>query len=128
VDPQRLAALERELLSCDTGEGADLQAISESGHKLHRLILESCENRLLANMIDSLHDHFRRFRSLSLQIPEKALLSHNEHLEIIEALKDRDGDRAERLVHLHFDHALSYLLDGLLRHPSHNMRVRWWPE
>jgi len=123
ADRESLAALERELRSHATGESADLRAISESGEKLHRLIVESCENRLLAGMIGSLHDHFSRFRALSLRIREKVLSSHQEHLEIIQALKGGDGDAAERLVHAHFDRAARFLLDSLLLHPNRDMRV-----
>lgn len=118
ADPKRLAALERELRACDSGSDAGLKGISESGEKLHELIVESCENRLLAEMIRSLHDHFARFRSLSLRIPEKVLSSHQEHLAIIGALKRGDGDEAEKLVYRHFDHAARFLLDSILARPN----------
>jgi DNA-binding GntR family transcriptional regulator len=115
LDMQRLTALENELKGYSTGLGADLKAISTSGQKVHELIVSCCENRVLASMIASLHDHFRRFRSFSLQIREKVLASHEEHLKILAALKNGDGEEAERLVHAHFDHAGSTLLESLLR-------------
>jgi len=124
ADPQRLAALERELRACGSGSDAGLKGISESGEKLHELIVESCENRLLAEMIRSLHDHFARFRSLSLRIPEKVLSSHQEHLAIIDALKRGDGDAAERLVYQHFDHAARFLLDSILARPNRTAGTR----
>ncbi len=123
LDRERLHALERELRSYDTTQSPDLRAISESGQKLHRLIVESCDNRVLAAMIESLHDHFRRFRALSLEIREKVLSSHREHLQIIEALDRGDGEEAERLIHAHFDRAVRYLLDSLLAHANPDMRV-----
>jgi GntR family transcriptional regulator, rspAB operon transcriptional repressor len=115
----RLAALEKELKSYDTGPRADLEAISAAGEEVHQLILECCQNRVLAGMISSLHDHFRRFRSLSLHIREKVLSSHQEHLAILLALQRGDGEAAENLIHAHFDHAARALLDTLLL-PCHS--------
>jgi DNA-binding GntR family transcriptional regulator len=114
IDEQRLAAVEKELRRHPVAGDVDLAAISEAGQQVHRLIVESCPNRVLARFIQSLQDHFRRFRSLSLAIREKVLSSHQEHLAILDALKRSDGDEAQRLVHEHFDHAARYLLESLL--------------
>jgi DNA-binding GntR family transcriptional regulator len=114
IPAARIAALEQELRSYTLGENADLKAISQSGVKVHRLIVESCENRVLAGMIESLHEHFRRFRSLSLEIPAKVLSSHQDHLAILDALKRGDGEAAERLIHTHFERAVRFLLDSVI--------------
>jgi DNA-binding GntR family transcriptional regulator len=115
IPPQALAALEDELRAQKTEGEIDSKAISEAGQNVHRLVVDSCGNQVLAQMILSLQDHFTRFRKLSLQIPEKVLSSHREHLEIVDALKRRDGGLAERLVHKHHQHAAQYLLESLLR-------------
>ncbi len=114
ADPQRLEELERRLEALDTGHGADLAALSDAGHALHDLILEYCDNRVLARMIVSLQEHFRRFRVFSLGISEKVLSSHQEHMAILRALKRGDGSEAQRLIHLHFDHAAEYLVQSLM--------------
>jgi DNA-binding GntR family transcriptional regulator len=120
IPASRIAALEEELRSYTLGENADLKAISQSGVKVHRLIVESCENRVLAGVIESLHEHFRRFRSLSLEIPAKVLSSHQDHLVILDALKRGDGEAAERLIHAHFERAVRFLLDAVVSHgPLH---------
>jgi DNA-binding GntR family transcriptional regulator len=123
VDARRLEALESGLKSLDTGAGADLNVLSAAGGEVHQLILDFCANRVLAEMISSLHDHFRRFRSLSLRIREKVLASHREHLDILDALRRGDGETAERLVHAHFDHAARSLLDSLMFPGGGNARV-----
>lgn len=87
---------------------------------LHNFIVESCGSAVLARFIRSLQDHFTRFRTLSLNIPEKILSSHHEHLGILKALKQGDGESAEKLIHEHFDHAQRFLLDNLLHHSANN--------
>lgn len=97
----------------------DCKGMSGSGKKVHALILENCGNMALADMLRSMQDHFVRFRSISLEIPEKVISSHNEHLAILDALDRRDCEQAEKLVHQHFEHAAQFLLDSLLSAPSH---------
>lgn len=115
IPPEEVAAVERELRAQNTEGDLDKKTISEAGQSVHRLILNWCGNRVLAQMILSLQEHFYRFRSLSLQLPEKLLSSHREHLEILLALKCRDGELAQRKIHEHFEQAARHLLESLLR-------------
>ena len=110
IDPEELAAVEEELR-----RQPDLAAISEAGQELHRLIVRSSGNAVLVRFLESLRDHFRRYRAMSLAIPEKVRSSHREHLEILEALKRGDGDGAARLVENHFEHAARFLLESLMQ-------------
>lgn len=118
VQIERLAEVEKELKRHPLAGRINYEGLSEAGQGLHRLIVESCGNRVLAQFIRSLQDHFTRFRSLSLNMPEKIVASHREHLQILEALKKGDEELAERLIHEHFDHAGRTLLEGLLSRPA----------
>jgi DNA-binding GntR family transcriptional regulator len=125
VAPQeRFAEAARDLRSQKTGAGADIAAISEAGQRLHRLIVEACGNQVLADTIRSLQDHFVRFRHVSLQLPEKVLSSHREHLRIVEALQRRDAEASERLVREHFEHAARFLMESLINRPELGGNVR----
>lgn len=112
-------ALRGELAGFATeGPELDCSGMSGSGKRVHQLILEFCGNQALADMLRSMQDHFARFRSVSLEIPEKVLSSHVEHLAILAALEAGSGDEAEKLIHQHFDHAAQLLLESLLATPS----------
>ena len=119
VSAERLAEVEKELTRHKLTGKVDHRALSEAGQALHALIVEACGNQVLARFIRSLQDHFTRFRRLSLALPEKIIASHREHLAILAALKARDGELAEQLVHEHFDHAGRTLLENLLHHDQH---------
>jgi DNA-binding GntR family transcriptional regulator len=93
------------------------RAMSEAGQALHELIIAHCGNTVLTDTIRGLQDHFVRFRQLSLHLPDKILASHRDHLDILEALKKRDGDEAQRLIREHFERAAHFLLDSLLNQP-----------
>lgn len=120
IDGALLSSVEAELRRHPLEGEIDLAALSEAGQGVHRLIVESCTNQVLARFVQSLGDHFRRFRALSLAIPEKVLSSHREHLEILDALKSGDGERAAELIQEHLDHAA----DSLLRSVMSNSMVR----
>jgi DNA-binding GntR family transcriptional regulator len=115
ADPNEVRSVEARLAALKAHEKADLQAISEAGQLVHELIVRTCGNSVLADTIRSLQDHFTRFRSLSLAIPQKVLSSHREHLAILRALRARDGGEAERLVREHFAHAAQSLVQGLIQ-------------
>ncbi|MCI0625754.1 MAG: GntR family transcriptional regulator [Acidobacteria bacterium] len=114
---EKLAAVEKQLRAQRTKGEIDCKALSEAGQALHQFMIRSCGNRVLTQMIESVRDHFARFRTLSLDIPEKVLSSHQEHLEILEALKARNPDLVERCVCRHFEHAGRFLMETLL-HPE----------
>lgn len=118
IDRERLAAVEARLRALPIEGDVDLAALSEAGQGVHRLIVESSDNAVLVRFLQSLRDHFRRYRSLSLAIPEKVLSSHQEHLDILAALKSGDGEAAARLIEAHFSNAAQFLLESLMRRPA----------
>lgn len=109
--------LEKDLKRQRTSGAIDAEAVSDAGQRLHEAIIEHCGNSVLAETIRGLQDHFKRFRRVSLRLPEKVLASHREHIGILDALKRRHGDDAHRLVREHFEHAAHFLIDSLLGEP-----------
>jgi DNA-binding GntR family transcriptional regulator len=121
---EAIRELRRELDAFPThGLDVDCKAISEAGQKLHQLILEHCGNLALVGMMRSMQDHFARFRSVSLTIPEKVISSHQEHLAILQAMERRDGPGAEQLIHRHFEHAAQLLLESLIAAPAGTAKI-----
>lgn len=122
--PAALKTVDKELRSQKLTGTINLAAISEAGQSLHRMIVDECGNEVLAGTIRSLQDHFSRYRHFSLQISEKVLSSHREHLEILDALSRRDGELAERLVRAHFEHAARFLIESALAQAHANGSLR----
>ena len=112
-----------QLLSQDLARLTDPRQLFEKGQEVHAICAQHCGNQTLRQMLESVQDHFVRFRSLSLQIPVKLLSSHREHVGILEALEAADGETAQQRMHLHFDHAAAYLLENLLNRDSAGPRV-----
>jgi len=117
VSPDRLAGVEEQLTRQSPDDQIDYAAVSNAGLALHRLIVESCGNAVLTRFVVSLQDHFRRFRAVSPQLPERVLDFHQDHLQILDALKNADGVRAEHLIQRHLERAAELLVERLLGQP-----------
>jgi DNA-binding GntR family transcriptional regulator len=115
---ETLRALRADLAAFQEQGEIDFRGMSETGKRVHQVIVEHCGNEVLRSMILSMQDHFLRFRSLSIQLHEKILTSHHEHLAIVDCLLGRDAEEAAKGIHKHFDHASQFQLDSLLNGSS----------
>lgn len=66
----------------------------------------------LVRLIESLKEQITRFRSVSLSGGERRAKAHEEHKELLEALKRRDPERASALTREHVRNALTACFDS----------------
>ena len=103
MDRAKLEAIETELLAFKR-EGAVIlfEETTKPGVRLHDLILEAAGNEKLFQMGKNIRD---QIRSLSFNAvkknPGRALDTVNEHLRILQALKQRDGAAAKNALAEH---------------------------
>ena len=84
----------------------DIVMNSRVNSRFHSVIAEAVGNRIIA---DSLKDLQSRIRRYYVEIDWKIRRdSFAEHKRIYEAIRDGDGDLAERLTHEHLDHSESF--------------------
>jgi len=88
----RLEELNEEIREC--ARRRDVGGMTRAHNAFHNLILESCGNQKIQNVVSNLVRQFLRFRFYvaSLVHVEEIL---DEHAEIVEALRCRDAARAE---------------------------------
>lgn len=80
-------------------------------HDLHSLIIQSAGNRRLIKLLNTLQSQILWTLNLERRIPGRIERSLKEHLNIIEALLDGDGDRAEKCMREHLESNMADLLD-----------------
>ncbi|WP_051688119.1 GntR family transcriptional regulator [Desulfofalx alkaliphila] len=71
----------------------------------NRLIYESAESTRLYNMITSMVDFINRFTMVGYTRPGRIAQAHKEHRLIVEAIKLRDGELAERVAREHIENS-----------------------
>jgi DNA-binding GntR family transcriptional regulator len=109
---RRHAALIDRIASNGLGEG-ELQEMETLEHVLHDAVIGSLRNPLIDTSYRRMHNYLRLLRLDRRLTAPIALRTLKEHVEIIEACKARDADRAEAALDTHFQAALQRSL-GLI--------------
>lgn len=104
VDIARLEDLYDEM-GVAVRERNDAQLVSLN-RDFHRAIAVASGNRHLVETLDNVKGVFERFRSSAVANDVRREQAHEEHGQIIAALKDRKADTARDLAELHVKRAL----------------------
>jgi DNA-binding GntR family transcriptional regulator len=84
----------------------DILANSRINSRFHSVIAEAVGNRIIAESLKDLQSRIRRYYvEIDWKIRRDSFV---EHKHLFEAIRDRDGDLAERLTNEHLDHAESF--------------------
>ena len=74
-------------------------------HKFHQAIARAAKNKYLADILEGFYGHSKRAWFLVLPHLDFLSTAVESHLDIVQAIKDRDGDRAE---HIMMEHVQSF--------------------
>lgn len=77
------------------------EQVVELDNRFHELIYQSSGSKILRHVLSDFHHYVQRARFASLSRKERAEHSNKEHLAIVEAIRSRNEDEAERLAHEH---------------------------
>jgi DNA-binding GntR family transcriptional regulator len=69
--------------------------------RFHQAIYEAAHNRYLTQALNEFHDAFALLHSNTFRIPNRPRETNEEHIKIIEAIAERDPDRAEQAAREH---------------------------
>ena len=84
-------------------EQGDNKAFNQYEVKLHNTILDRLNNKKIRSIMDSVGDILHRLRIYALDSDENIKQSLLEHEKIIQAIKDRDCERARQSMEEHID-------------------------
>ena len=77
------------------------EQIVELDTKFHELLYASCGSKILGHLLRDYHQYVHSIRKITLSDPARAENSNAEHSAILEAIRNRDADNAEKLAHEH---------------------------
>jgi DNA-binding GntR family transcriptional regulator len=81
----------------DLGEAAKAEELLKLGRRFHEIIIHACRNEILIQFLETLTVFDESHKVLSLNSE-----SIREHQEIFKALKNKEGERADKLMTEHF--------------------------
>ena len=91
----------------------DNKALLAVDRKFHKLLYEASGNRYLARALDEMYTHIYRLSYFALDRMVSVRGNVEEHLHILEALKEGDARSAERHIQHHITH-FQRLVESLL--------------
>lgn len=83
----------------------DPQALSRSNRRFHHQIHLASHNRYLVQQLDLVHRSMALMARTSLAAKGRDAVSLDEHQQIVDAIAERDGERAEQALRRHISMA-----------------------
>ncbi len=77
--------------------------------RFHQIMYHAAGSRMLEHVLKDFHHYVKMARSNSVALRNRAKNSVDEHKAILEAIKNRDGDLAEKLANEHIRHVIQNL-------------------
>lgn len=91
----------------------DTEHIRELDTVFHSIIYKASGSRFLSHTLSELHRKIKSYRKRSLSVPGRLEKSAEEHREILDAIKARDTEMADKLTSLHVQRALENMLTDI---------------
>ncbi|MEY8522607.1 GntR family transcriptional regulator [bacterium 1XD8-76] len=88
-----------------------MDQIAELDNRFHDILYEACNSKMLEHLLKDYHNYVLRVRKKSLAT-DRASVSNNEHRLIMEAIRDKDADRAEELANAHMIKAFQNMVES----------------
>jgi DNA-binding GntR family transcriptional regulator len=83
----------------------DRKAMIQLNLEFHDAISQASRNSMLRDFMRRLHEWVHRFQETTMAFPGRGLEAIAEHEALIEAIRRRDPDAAERIARVHADRA-----------------------
>lgn len=102
ITKEQLDELEENIYLSDfhSSKGNSEQVV-ELDNRFHEIIYNASESKELRHILVDFHHYVQCVRKITLAVQTRAISSNEEHRKIVEALKVRDADLAERLANAH---------------------------
>ncbi len=83
------------------GEKGHAEQIATLDNRFHEILYEACNSKMLEHTLKDFHQYVYRVRKQTLAQNIRGNASNHEHREIMEAIKEHNGDKASELARLH---------------------------
>lgn len=114
ITEEELEELERLLVKIgECIQSDDLNAVIEQDTEFHDVLFKATRNERLVQIVSNLREQIQRYRTASLSSPGRMKLALEEHKQIVEALSERDVEKAQRLAREHIENAENSMLEVL---------------
>lgn len=82
-----------------------LEQLAELDNRFHEILYEACNSKMLEHQLRDFHEYVLRVRKKTLANVNRGPKSNEEHELLMEAIKAKDADKAEKLANMHMINA-----------------------
>ena len=113
ISDKQIDALEEIILLSEfhvkRGKEGQTNQVAELDGKFHEVLYEASNSRILKHVLSDFHKYVRMARKSSVANPERAEKSIEEHKKILQAIKDKNADKAELMANEHMMNVMKNL-------------------
>ena len=95
-------------------ESSEAKDLLKADAQLHDLIISSSGNKRLVIALNDLKNFIEIFRVAVYTFTAQSIIATSDHLKILEALKNRDGQQAEKLMRKHIENTKEGILGSFM--------------
>ncbi|MFP4698462.1 MAG: GntR family transcriptional regulator [Eubacteriales bacterium] len=93
-------------------EKGHFEQLYELDNRFHEVLYNASASRTLKHVLTDFHNYVQRVRKVALSTKERALKSIEEHKAILEAIKEKDKDKAEQRTNLHIRNTAKNVIEN----------------
>ena len=82
-----------------------MEQMTELDNRFQHILYEACDSKMLEKLLQDFHQYVMRIRKKTLSTKERGIASNEEHRQIMEAIKAKNPDEAQRLANMHMNNA-----------------------
>ncbi|MGB9841001.1 GntR family transcriptional regulator [Thermovenabulum sp.] len=114
ITDEEIESLERVLLEInDAAEKNDINLIIQKDAEFHNILFKASRNDRLVQIINNLKEQIDRFRIQSFENPGRLKKLMEEHKKIVEAITERNVEKAKKLAEEHIEKVENNVMDIL---------------
>ncbi|MBQ8821040.1 MAG: GntR family transcriptional regulator [Lachnospiraceae bacterium] len=111
ITEEQMAEMEENIfLSKFHAEKGHYDQLAELDNRFHEIMYEACNSKMLEHQLRDFHQYVLRVRKKTLSNVNRGRKSNEEHEQIMEAIKAKDGDRAQALANAHMINAYNNMV------------------
>ena len=96
-------------------ERGHFDQMTELDSRFHEIMYEACESKILEHLLKDFHQYVQRVRKKTLSTVDRSVASNHEHQMIMEAIKEKKPDEAEKLATIHINNAYENMVKNGLK-------------
>ncbi|WP_035791734.1 GntR family transcriptional regulator [Butyrivibrio sp. AE3006] len=119
ITDEQMEELEEIVYLADFHESkGHLEQLAELDNRFHTILYESCNSKMLEHLLKDYHQYVWRIRQKTLS-GKRGKDCNNEHRAIMEAIRDKNPDKAEEFANRHMRSAYDNMVkNGLLNYKN----------